>query len=50
MFWIVDGDAVIEDDFNFDYVAEDNRAVHVWRSKIINDLVYGYGGVKLLHK
>ena len=48
MFWIVDGDAVIEDDFNFDYVAEDNRAVHVWRSKNpINDLVYGYGGVKL---
>ena len=34
--------------FNFDYVAEDNRAVHVWRSQNpINDLVYGYGGVKL---
>ena len=48
MFWIVDGDAVIEDEFNFDYVADDNRAVHVWRSKNpINDLVYGYGGVKL---
>ena len=48
MFWIVDGDAIIDDDFNFDYVAEDNRAVHVWRSKNpINDLVYGYGGVKL---
>ena len=48
MFWIVDGDAIIDDNFNFDYVAEDNRAVHVWRSKNpINDLVYGYGGVKL---
>ena len=48
MFWIVDGDAIIADDFNFDYVAEDNRAVHVWRSQNpINDLVYGYGGVKL---
>ena len=48
MFWIVDGDAIIEEDFNFDYVAEDNKAVHVWRSKNpINDLVYGYGGVKL---
>jgi len=48
MFWIVDGDAVIADDFNFDYIAEDNRAVHVWRSQNpINDLVYGYGGVKL---
>jgi hypothetical protein len=48
MFWIVDGDAIIADEFNFDYVAEDNRAVHVWRSQNpINDLVYGYGGVKL---
>ena len=48
MFWIVDGDAVIADDFNFDYVAEDNRAVHVWRSQNpVNDLIYGYGGVKL---
>jgi len=48
MFWIIDGDAIIADDFNFDYVAEDNRAVHVWRSQNpINDLVYGYGGVKL---
>ena len=48
MFWIVDGDAVIADDFNFDYVVEDNKAVHVWRSQNpINDLVYGYGGVKL---
>ena len=50
MFWIVDGDAIIDDNFNFDYVFEDNRAVHVWRSKNpINDLVYGYGGVKLFH-
>ncbi len=48
MFWIVDGDAVIADDFNFDYEVEDSRAVHVWRSQNpINDLVYGYGGVKL---
>ena len=48
MFWIVDGDAIIDDDFNFDYIAEDTRAVHVWRSQNpINDLVYGYGGVKL---
>ena len=48
MFWIIDGDAELADDFNFDYVAEDKRAVHVWRSKNpINDLVYGYGGIKL---
>ena len=27
MFWIVDGDAEVDPDFNFDYVAEDTRAV-----------------------
>lgn len=50
MVWIVDGDAQIVDDFNFDYqVARwDHETVHVWRSKNpVNDLVYGYGGVKL---
>lgn len=50
MFWIVDGDAVLLDDFDFEYqVARwDQETVHVWRSQNpINDLVYGYGGVKL---
>jgi len=53
MLWIVDADAKILDDFNFDYgVSEwDLDAVHVWRSKNpINDLIYGYGGVKLFPK
>lgn len=51
MIWIVDGDAVIEDDFNFDLVMSsyDIDCVHVWRSRNpINDLEYGNGGVKLL--
>ena len=51
MMWIVDGDAIIEEDFNFDYqVPHDGwNTVHVWRSKNpVNSLVYGYGGVKLL--
>lgn len=51
MFWVVDGDAVILDDFNFDHeVSEyDLDVVHVWRSQNpINGLEYGYGGVKLL--
>jgi hypothetical protein len=51
MFWVVDADAVIVDDFNFDYqVAYHNyNTVHVWRSSNpINNLEYGYGGVKLL--
>ena len=47
-FFVVDGDAVIVDDFNFDYVTKDKDMVHVYRCmNPINDLVYGYGGVKL---
>ena len=51
MFWVVDGDAVIEDTFDFDHKVSrwEKDTVHVWRSKNpVNDLVYGYGGVKLL--
>jgi hypothetical protein len=53
MFWVVDGDAQILDSFNFDYkVPEwDLECVHVWRSRNpLNNLEYGYGGVKLLPK
>lgn len=53
MFYVVDGDAVVADDFNFDYnVPKSQRDhVHVWYSKNpINSLEYGYGGVKLLPK
>lgn len=50
MFWIIDGDARVLDDFDFSY--KPNKwnldTVHVWRSKNpINDMVYGYGGAKL---
>ncbi len=51
MFWVVDGDAHIVDDFSFDYVVPENQltTVHVWRSQNpINGLEYGNGGVKLL--
>jgi hypothetical protein len=51
MIWVVDGDAVIEDDFNFDLVMSsyDIDCVHVWSSRNpINNLEYGNGGVKLL--
>ena len=50
MIWIVDADALIVDDFNFDYVVPEHQLdhVYVWRAKNpINDLVYGYGGIKL---
>ena len=59
MFWVVDADAIIEDTFTFeiDYIPyydrisriNLNKTVHVWSSRNpVNDLVYGYGGVKLL--
>lgn len=55
MFFVVDGDAVIAEDFNFDfdYIPHYQKArretVYVWRSKNpVNGLEYGYGGVKLL--
>jgi len=50
MVWIVDGDAVITKNFNFDYIVHPNKMdwVYVWRSKNpINDLEYGFGGIKL---
>jgi hypothetical protein len=53
MFWVVDGDAIILDTFNFNYVVSDwdLDVVHVWRSRNpINGLEYGYGGIKLLPK
>lgn len=51
MFYVVDGDAKIIDTFKFDYAVPkyEKSHVHVWRSRNpINDLEYGYGGVKLL--
>jgi len=53
MLWIVDGDAVVLDNFNFEYKVSkyDLDCVHVWQSKNpLNDLVYGYGGIKLFPK
>lgn len=50
-FWVVDADAEIVSDFYFDFEVPffDQERVRVWRSRNpVNDLVYGYGGVKLL--
>lgn len=57
-FYVVDADAVIEETFNFDFTPKNTKleydsipqtdCVYVWRSRNpINDLLYGYGGVKL---
>lgn len=51
MFYVVDGDAEILDTFEFDHDVADHKkqCVHVFRAKNpVNDLVYGYGAVKLL--
>jgi hypothetical protein len=53
MFYVVDGDSIVSDDFNFDYEVQklERGHVHVWHSKNpVNDLEYGYGGIKLLPK
>jgi hypothetical protein len=57
-FYVVDADAVIEEEFNFKFRPDSNKleygsipetdCVYVWRSRNpVNDLLYGYGGVKL---
>ena len=54
MFYVVDADAIIESDFNFNYQIpyydfNAKSTVHVWKSRNpINGLEYGNGGVKLL--
>jgi hypothetical protein len=51
MFYVVDGDAEILDSFNFYRTIENYNVVYVWKSKNpVNDLEYGYGGIKLLPK
>lgn len=50
MFYVVDGDAEIIDSWKFDFKPNvfDMDCVHLWTSlNPINDLEYGYGGVKL---
>ena len=46
----VDADAEIKEDFTFNYIPDvyDEDVVHVWGSQNpVNNLEYGYGGVKL---
>lgn len=51
MFWAVDGDARVLDNFTFNYIVPnyDQDCVHIFHSRNpVNDLIYGYGAVKLL--
>ena len=50
MFYIVDADAYIDDNFRFNFspVIQERNMVHIWYGRNpINGLEYGYGGVKL---
>jgi hypothetical protein len=50
MFYVVDADAEIVSTFDFSYQPHslNRQSVHVWHSRNpINDLEYGYGGIKL---
>jgi hypothetical protein len=52
LFWVVDADALVHDEFNFDYIPDvyDQDVVHVWASKNpVTGEEYGYGGVKLFN-
>lgn len=54
MFYVVDADAIIDNDFKFNYQIpyydfNAKSTVHVWKSRNpVNGLEYGNGGVKLL--
>ena len=50
MFYVVDADAILLDEFEFEYFPNywEEDIVHTWRSKNpVNGLIYGYGGLKL---
>lgn len=50
MFFTVDADTILHDDWNFNYVPllHDRQYLHLWYSlNPINNLEYGYGAVKL---
>ena len=60
-FYVIDADAVIEEEFSFKFTPQRDRMVYgsvpetdcvfVWRSRNpVNDLLYGYGGAKLFPK
>lgn len=52
MFWVVDGDADVVDDFDFSYIPDvyDQDVTHVWNStNPVTGDTYGYGGVKLFN-
>lgn len=51
-FFVVDADNIILDDFNFDYIpSDDSIGTIIWQAKNpVNQLTYGYGGLKMYKK
>lgn len=51
-FFVVDADNIILDDFNFDYIPSDNSiGTFLWYARNpVNQLAYGYGGIKMYKK
>jgi galactitol-specific phosphotransferase system IIB component len=51
-FYVVDGDALVLDTFDFSYkpMGDEEKYVHIWKAYVPIGLVYGYGGVKLFSK
>jgi hypothetical protein len=51
-FYVVDGDAITADafDFSFKPMGDEERYVHIWKAFVPIGLAYGYGGVKLFNK
>lgn len=60
-FYVIDADAIMEEEFSFKFTPSANRFVYetipetecvfVWRTRNpVNDLIYGYGGAKLFPK
>lgn len=50
MFWTIDGDTIIDDDFDLSFMPPiwDRGYLHLWYSRNpVNDLSYGYGSLKL---
>ena len=50
MFWTIDADTILDIDFNLSFRPElyDKKYLHLWYTRNpVNNLTYGYGGVKL---
>ena len=54
MFYVIDGDNVITEKFSFSFHPDDEKGLdhtYIWRCmNPVNELVYGYGGIKLFPK